>query len=434
MTHTLKDVLPHTARMTAEGLLEIGGLSVPTLAEQYGTPLYVFCEQTLRERCGAYRRALPGADIYYASKAFLCKEIARIVVEEGLGLDVASGGELHSALSAGVDASKLIMHGNNKSDAELQMAIEAGVGRIVADSAEELERADAIASALGVRARMMLRVTPGVHADTHHYVQTGQEDSKFGMSIEGGTAMEAAKRAKDLENIEVTGFHCHIGSNITGVEAFLKTIEIMGEFLGEVRDATGIEPQELNLGGGLGIAYTREDPPARVELFAREVLAALGKEMAVRDLPMPRLAVEPGRWLVANSMVTVYTVGTVKEIPGVRTYVSVDGGMSDNIRPALYGARYEAFLANKANEQPAKVVTIAGSHCESGDILVRDVALPGSIRRGDLLAIPATGAYNYSMASNYNKFPRPPVVAVKDGASRVIVRRETYDDLTRLDA
>lgn len=431
--HTLKDVLPHTAKLTDDGHLRIGGLDVPALAAEHGTPLIVFCEQTLRDRCRAYRAALPDADIYYASKAFLSVEVARIVADEGLGMDVASGGELFTALKAGVDPSRLMMHGNNKSDAELRMAIESKVGRIVADSIEELERADAIAGSLDARVRMMIRVTPGVHADTHHYVQTGQEDSKFGMSIESGIALEAAKRAGDLPHLDLAGVHCHIGSNITGVEAFLKTVEIMGEFLSQVRDATGIEVEELNLGGGLGIAYTREDPPARVELFAREVLACLVSEAAKHSLAVPRLAVEPGRWLVANSMVTVYTIGSIKEIPGVRTYVAVDGGMSDNIRPALYGSRYEAFLANKAAEPSSRVVTIAGAHCEQGDLLIKDVALPESVKRGDLLAVPATGAYTYSMSSNYNKFLRPPVVAVREGKARLILRRETFDDLVRLD-
>lgn len=434
MTHTLKDVLPHTAVVAGNGHLTIGGVDVADVAAEFGTPVYVMCEQTLRERCAAYREALPGATVYYAGKAFLCTEVARIVADEGLNIDVASGGELFTALRAGVDPGRLLMHGNNKSDVELRMAVQAGIGRIAADSIEELERIDAVAGSLGVRQRVLLRVTPGVEAHTHEYVQTGQEDSKFGMSIEGGVALEAAKRASELSNLHPAGFHCHIGSNITGAEAFLKTVEIMVEFVAAVRDATGIEAEELNLGGGLGIAYTREDPPARVELFAREVFAALEREALKHSLPVPALSVEPGRWLIANAMVTIYSVGAIKDIPGVRTYVAVDGGMSDNIRPALYGSRYEAFLANKATEPASKVVTIAGAHCEQGDLLIRDIALPESVRRGDLLAVPATGAYGYSMASNYNKFPRPPVVAVRDGAARAIVRRETYEDLVRLDA
>ena len=275
----------------------------------------------------------------------------------------------------------------------------------------------------------MLRVTPGVEAHTHEYIQTGQEDSKFGMSIEGGVALEAAKRARDLPNLTVTGYHAHIGSNITGVEAFLRTVEIMSEFSAQVRDAADIVPVELNLGGGLGIAYTREDFPARVEAFATDVRAKLTEEMRRYDLPVPRLAVEPGRWLIANAMVTLYSVGAIKEIPGVRTYVAVDGGMSDNIRPALYGARYEALLANKADVPSDKLVTIAGSHCEQGDILIRDVTLPASVRRGDVLAVPATGAYSYSMASNYNRFPRPAVIVVRGGRARTLVRRENYEDI-----
>lgn len=434
MPHNLKDVLPHTARLGDGGHLEIGGLDVTALAGRFGTPLYVFCEQTFRDRARAYKAAMGDADVSFAGKAFLCKEIARIANEEGLGIDVASGGELYTALAGGMPAARLTLHGNNKSDAELSMAIEAGIGRIAADSIEELDRIDAIAGAAGKKVRILLRVTPGVEAHTHEYVQTGQEDSKFGMSIEGGIALEAAKRARDLSNAELIGFHSHIGSNITGPEAFLKTIEIHAEFIAAVRDATGFEPEELNLGGGLGIAYTRHDFPAQVEPFAKAVRDAVKAECAKHGLKVPRLAVEPGRWLVANSMVTIYRVGVVKDIPGVRTYVAVDGGMSDNIRPALYGSRYEALLANKADLPPTKVVTIAGAHCEQGDLLIRDVALPSSVRRGDLLAVPATGAYGYSMASNYNKFPRPPVVAVLDGEARIIVRRETYEDLTRLDA
>jgi diaminopimelate decarboxylase len=434
MPHTLKDVLPHSARLRDGGHLEIGGIDATELAAGFGTPLFVFCEQTLRDRARAYKKAMGDADVSYAGKAFLCKDIVRIANEEGLGIDVASGGELYTALAGGMPASRLTLHGNNKSDAELSMAIEAGIGRIAIDSIEELDRIDTIADAAGKRVRIMLRVTPGVEAHTHEYVQTGQEDSKFGMSIEGGVALEAAKRARDLRAADLIGFHSHIGSNITGPEAFLKTIEIHAEFMAQVRDATDYEADELNLGGGLGIAYTRHDFPAQIEPFAKAVREAVERECKRHGLTVPRLAVEPGRWLIANSMVTLYRVGVVKEIPGVRTYVAVDGGMSDNIRPALYGSRYEAVLANKADLPATKVVTIAGAHCEQGDLLIKDVALPESVRRGDLLAIPATGAYGYSMASNYNKFPRPPVVAVKDGEARVIIRRETYEDLTRLDA
>jgi len=433
MPHTLKEVLPSSARLRSDGHLEIGGADTVELAREFGTPLFVMCEQTFRERARRYREAYPRADVYYAGKAFLCVEMARMVAAEGLGLDVASGGELYTALKADFPPERIIFHGNNKSDAELEMGLNGGVGRIVADSMEELERADRIAGSLSARGNVMLRVTPGVEAHTHEYIQTGQEDSKFGMSVEGGVALEAAKRARDLANIDVVGFHSHIGSNITGVEAFLRTVEILAEFCATVRDATGIAPAELNLGGGLGIAYTRGDFPARVESFATEVRAKLETEMKRYGLPVPRVGVEPGRWLIANAMVTLYTVGTVKEIPGIRTYVSVDGGMSDNIRPALYGARYEALLANKADVPSDHVVTIAGSHCEQGDLLIKDVSLPASVARGDILAVPATGAYGYSMASNYNRFPRPAVIAVQDGRAREIIARETYDDLIARD-
>ncbi|TMK53690.1 MAG: diaminopimelate decarboxylase [Actinobacteria bacterium] len=433
MPHTLKDVLPSSARLRSNGHLEIGGADTVDLAREFGTPLFVMCEDTFRERALRYREAYTDADVYYAGKAFLCVAMAKMVAEEGLGLDVASGGELFTALKASFPPERIIFHGNNKSDAELEMGMKAGVGRIVADSMEELERADAIAGSLGARTQMMLRVTPGVEAHTHEYIQTGQEDSKFGMSVEGGVALEAAKRARDLPNLDVVGFHSHIGSNITGVEAFLRTVEILAEFCASVRDATGIQPAELNLGGGLAIAYTRGDFPARVESFATEVRAKLQGEMERLGLPVPRIGVEPARWLIANAMVTLYTVGTVKEIPGIRTYVSVDGGMSDNIRPALYGARYEALLANKADVPSDRVVTIAGAHCEQGDLLIKDVSLPASVGRGDVLAVPATGAYGYSMASNYNRFPRPAVIVVEDGDARVIVARETYEDVTSRD-
>ena len=433
MPHTLKDVLPHTARVNDAGRLEIGGADTTALADAYGTPVYVMCEQTFRDRARAYREAYPDADVYFAGKAFLCLAMARMVAEEGLGLDVASGGELFTALAADFPADRIIFHGNNKTDDELRMGIEAGVGRIVADSLEELDRLQSIAAELDARARVMLRVTPGVEAHTHEYIQTGQEDSKFGMSVEGGLALKAATHAAELDRIDLAGFHCHIGSNITGVEAFLRTVEIMAEFCASVRDATGATAAELNLGGGLGIAYTREEFPARVDAVARDVRDKLAEERARHELPIPRLAVEPGRWLIANAMVTLYRVGTIKEIPGIRTYVSVDGGMSDNLRPALYGARYEALVANKAGEESNRVVTIAGSHCEQGDLLIKDVSVPSSIARGDVLAIPATGAYGYSMANNYNRFRRPPVVVVIDGVAREIVRRERYEDLIARD-
>ena len=435
MPHSLKDVLPVTARLRDDGHLEVGGCDLVALAAEHGTPLYVFDEATFRARAGAYRRAYDGPDdrVYYAAKAFTSIAAFRMAVEEGLGVDVCSGGELHAATTAGVPAQDLIFHGNNKSDRELEMAVAAGVGRIAVDSLDELERLARIAASAGVVQPIVLRATPGVEAHTHEYIQTGQEDTKFGLSIESGAALEAAKRAADLPSLSLVGAHAHIGSQIFGPEAFGKLVEIMCEFVADVRSSTGMELADLNMGGGLGIAYTKEETPADVATHASFVREAVQREAAKHGFSPTSLSVEPGRWIVGNAMMTVYAVGVVKDLPGIRTYVSVDGGMSDNIRPMLYGARYSALLANKANEASDKVVTIAGSHCESGDVLIRDVALPASTARGDLLAIPATGAYGYAMASNYNKMPRPPVVLVKGGRSEVVVRRETYDDLIRLD-
>jgi diaminopimelate decarboxylase len=433
MPHTLKDVLPATARLTDAGHIEVGGIDLVSLADRYDTPLLVFCEETFRARCRAYVQAMPGGTVYFAAKAFTALAALRMAAEEGLGVDVASGGELYAALAAGVPASRIIFHGNNKTDAELSMGVESGVGRIAVDSLDELERLSEIASAAGRTQPIVLRVTPGIEAHTHEYIQTGQEDTKFGMSVEGGAGLEAAKRAVDLPGVELVGAHAHIGSQIFGNEAFLRLVDVMFEFLDAVRGATGRILEELNVGGGLGIAYTKEDVPADVAAHAATVRDAVAHAAEEYGMPMPRLSVEPGRSVVANSIMTVYRVGTVKEIPGIRTYVSVDGGMSDNIRPMLYGAKYSALLVNKADEHPTRVVTVAGSHCESGDVLIKDVALPETVRRGDLLAIPATGAYGYTMASNYNKMRRPAIVAVREGRARVIVRRETYEDLVRLD-
>jgi len=434
MPHTLKDVLPATARLRDDGHLEVGGVDLVDLATEHGTPVYVFCTDTFRRQARRYRDAFAKPDrVYFAAKAFTSIAAFRIAVEEGLGVDVASGGELYVAQQAGVPPADIIVHGNNKSDAELEMAVGAGVGRIAVDSLDELERLARIAEAAGVRQTIVLRVTPGVEAHTHEYIQTGQEDTKFGMSIESGAALEAAKRAADLPSVELVGAHAHIGSQIFGSEAFGKLVEIMCEYLVAVREAVGITLGEVNVGGGLGIAYTKEEAPADVAAHAAFVHEAVAREATRLGLPVPMLSVEPGRSIVGNAMLTLYRVGVVKDIPGVRTYVSVDGGMSDNIRPMLYGARYSALLANKANQASDKVVTVAGAHCESGDVLLRDVALPSSVGRGDLLAILATGAYGYAMASNYNKMRRPPVVAVADGVARTVIRRETFDDLVRLD-
>ncbi|MGH2705374.1 MAG: diaminopimelate decarboxylase [Actinomycetota bacterium] len=434
MPHTLKHVLPLTGQVNGRGHLEIGGCDTTDLAAEFGTPLFVFCEQTFRTRAREFRAAFPDSTVYYAAKAFLCRAICPLAEEEGLGMDVASGGELHVALAAGFPPERLILHGNNKSDADLARAVESGIGRIALDSVEEVHRVADIADDLGRRQTVLIRVTPGVEAHTHSHIQTGQEDSKFGLSIEGGLAMEAARQAADRGSLDLVGVHAHIGSNIFSYDPFGKSVEIIFEFLSRVEATLGVSLHEVNLGGGVGIPYLPGDYPARLDVFADLLTSTARREAERHEIPPPDLAFEPGRFLIGSAMVTLYRVGGIKRIPGIRTYVSVDGGMSDNIRPALYGARYAAFLANKARHDPSSVVTVAGMHCESGDILVRDVALPDSVARGDVLVMPATGAYGYSMASNYNKQPRPAVVLVSDGDARVMVLRESPDDLLRLDA
>lgn len=433
MPHTLKHVLPVTADVNSLDHLVIGGCDTTELAEEFGTPLFVFCAETFRSRAKEFGTAFPNASVYYAAKAFLCLAICQLAEQEGLSLDVASGGELHTALTAGFPPERMILHGNNKEDADLLRAVESGIGRVAIDNLEEIDRLDAAAAEFGIRQNAVVRITPGVEAHTHHYIQTGQEDSKFGVSIEGGLAEKAILDAASRDNIDLLGVHCHIGSNIFSYDPFGKTIEIVLEFLASIRDQSGVALSELNIGGGVGIPYVAGDYPARLDLLSEMVDKTLETECARHGLDKPSLSLEPGRFLVGNSMVTLYKVGVIKEVPGIRTYVAVDGGMSDNIRTALYQARYAALLANKARHEPSKVVSLAGMHCESGDVLLRDIALPESIERGDVLVTPATGAYGYSMASNYNKQPRPAVVMVDNGQANVIIRRESFEDLTRLD-
>ncbi|GAC1326548.1 MAG: diaminopimelate decarboxylase [Mycobacteriales bacterium] len=412
----------------------MGGIDVRDLASEHGTPAYLLDELDLRERCQAWRAAFPDGDVYYAGKAFLCTAVARLIAAAGLSLDVCTGGELAVAERAGFPPERMIFHGNNKSVAELERGLRYGVGRVVVDSFEELARLAFLADGAGVRQRLWLRVTPGVEAHTHEFIATGQEDQKFGFSLASGAAGEAIRRALMLPSLELMGLHAHIGSQIFDTQGFALAAHRMIGLLGAVRDEHGVELPELDLGGGLGIAYTSADAPLPVEELAERLHAVVGKECAAVGLAVPRLAVEPGRAISGPTTVTLYEVGTVKVLPGVRTYVSVDGGMSDNIRTALYDAHYTAVLASRTSTAELRTVTLCGKHCESGDIVVRDVALPADLAPGDLLAIPASGAYHRSMASNYNYVPRPPVVAVADGQSRVIVRRETEDDLLRLDA
>jgi diaminopimelate decarboxylase len=426
-------VWPTGAARDGQGVLTVAGVDVRALAAEFGTPAYVLDEDDFRGRCRSWRDAFGNGDVYYAGKAFLCTAIARWVAEEGLSLDVCTGGELAVALKAGFPPERLLFHGNNKSVAELERGVGAGVGRFVVDSAVEVERLAEVAERNGVRQRVYVRVTPGVEAHTHEYVQTGQEDQKFGFSLASGAAAEAVRRVLALPSLELVGLHCHIGSHIFDVHGFKLAAHRMVGLLAAVRDEHGLELPELDLGGGQGIAYTAADDPMDVFEYADGLRAIVEKECRAVGLDVPRLAVEPGRALAGPSTVTLYEVGTVKELPGLRTYVSVDGGMSDNIRTALYDARYTAVLASRASDADPANVTLCGKHCESGDIVVHDVPLPGDLAPGDLVAVPASGAYHRSMASNYNHVPRPPVVAVKDGAARLLVRRETEADLLALD-
>jgi diaminopimelate decarboxylase len=433
-TEDLRTALPNTAEVNKAGHLEIGGCDTVALAEEFGTPLLVFCERTFVDRASSVRGSFGGAGVYYAAKAFLSKAVCRLVEKAGLGLDVASGGELYTGLAAGFPAGRMVLHGNNKLDSELETAIDAGIGRIAVDNLEEIERIGTFARAAGRRQPVFLRVNPGVTADTHAHIQTGHHESKFGLPIEGGVAREAIVRANAHPDLELMGLHAHIGSNIFDSAPFEETVEVLFGFLASIKGEFGLEFPELNLGGGFGVPFVAGDPAFDVKLLGDLVHSAARREAEKNGLTPPALSFEPGRWLISNAMVTLYSVGTIKERSEDLTFVSVDGGMSDNIRPALYQARYAAILANKAGEEAGFPVTLAGMHCESGDLLAEDVALPRSVERGDLVAMPATGAYTYSMASNYNKKPRPAIVTVRDGEARLMIRRETYEDLVRLEA
>lgn len=431
-----EDILPITAGVNPDGHLTIGGCDAVELADKFGTPLFVVDEATLRAQCRAYADAFRASgidtEVIYASKAFICQAMCKIAVEEGLSIDVSSGGELYVALSAGVPPDKIYMHGNNKTPGELEFAIRENVGRLVVDSFNELELLGRLAAERDARVPVLLRITPGIKPSTHGYVQTGQIDSKFGFGLSDGSAMEAIRAVLGAKTVELKGIHAHIGSQIFALHSYAKAIELIVEFMKAVRDETGFEIGELNAGGGLGISYEATDEPSTVEEYADVILTGVATDTKKLGLAMPKVMIEPGRSIVGNAGVTLYRVGTIKKIPRVRTYISVDGGMSDNIRPMLYEAAYEAFIANKADQKRAITATVAGKHCESGDILVRDVKLP-PVKIGDVLCTPATGAYGYSMASNYNKQPRPAVVMVADGKARIVIRRETYEDLLRLE-
>ncbi|WP_269853209.1 diaminopimelate decarboxylase [Streptomyces sp. RPT161] len=427
-------VWSRTVTRNADGAAEVGGIDVRSLAAEFGTPAYVLDEDDFRGRCRAWREAFgPDADVFYAGKAFLSRAVVRWLHEEGLNLDVCSEGELATALSAGMPAERIALHGNNKSVREIERAVEAGVGRIVLDSFQEIVRVAGIAERLGKRQRVQIRVTVGVEAHTHEFIATAHEDQKFGVALADGQAAEAVRRTLMLDSLELIGIHSHIGSQIFDTSGFEVAAHRVVGLLKQVRDEHGVELPEIDLGGGLGIAYTSEDDPREPHEIAKALAEIVTRECAAAGLSVPRLSVEPGRAIVGPTAFTLYEVGTIKPLEGLRTYVSVDGGMSDNIRTALYDAEYSVALVSRSSDAAPMLTRVVGKHCESGDIVVRDAFLPSDLAPGDLLAVPATGAYCRSMASNYNHALRPPVVVVKDGQARVIVRRETEEDLLRLD-
>ncbi|WP_219418918.1 diaminopimelate decarboxylase [Pseudonocardia nigra] len=441
-------VWPRNAARGVDGALEVAGVDVRDLAARYGTPLFVVDEADFRSRAAEFGAAFGARAVHYAAKAFLCTEVARWVAEEGLSLDVASGGELAVALRAGFPAERIAMHGNNKSTAELVAAVEAGVGTVVIDSFHEIARLDAVARERNVVAPVMIRLTVGVEAHTHEFIATAHEDQKFGFSIAGGEASDAAeavRRVLAAGGLRLVGLHSHIGSQIFDTEGFEVAAHRVVRFLAQLHKEHGDAPLEalttLDLGGGFGIAYRAEETPVDVPSLAEELRAIVKRECHAAELDVPHLAVEPGRAIAGPGTVTLYEVGTLKDVPlggsSRRRYVSVDGGMSDNIRTALYDAIYDCRLVSRSSERDgsgdAVLSRVVGKHCESGDIVVRDCWLPADLAPGDLLAVAATGAYCYSMASSYNRLPRPAVVAVKDGAARVLLRRETLEDQFRLE-
>jgi len=414
-------LLPDTAAVEPDGSLSVGGLGLLDLATEFGTPLFVYDEAHLRARCREAVAAF-GDGVAYASKAFLCLAMARLAHDEGMWLDVATGGELHVALAAGVPASRCVLHGNNKSLDELRTALAAGIGRVVVDSFDELDRLDTLAAEGLPAPAVLIRVTPGVEAHTHEFVRTGQEDSKFGFGWHSGAAGEAVARARASSSVELAGVHLHIGSQVFVAENYAAAIDVVAPLARE------FDLPEFCIGGGLGVAYVEGEEAPTISQWAKVVL----EECAKAGVP-GKVTAEPGRSIVATAGMTLYTVGTVKDIPGVRTYVSVDGGMSDNPRPVLYGSGYETFLPREVTAARPRRVRVVGKHCESGDLLVRKAKVPEDLAVGDVLATPVTGAYGHSMGSNYNKVPRPAVVFVADGRARVVVRRETYDDLIARD-
>lgn len=414
--------------------LYVGGVKASALSKEYGTPLYVIDEELVRSNCRRYYNAMKceerGNRVTYAGKAFINMSMCNLVNEENLYLDVVSGGELYTAYKAGFPLERIYFHGNNKSDYEIDLGVRLGIGRFIVDNIHELEVLNSIAQEYGRVQKVYLRITPGVEAHTHEYIKTGQLDSKFGFPVIGDTVYDAIKRAKELEYIELNGLHCHIGSQIFDLEPFEDTTEIMLNLINDIKEKLGYEIKELDLGGGFGIYYTEGDKPKEIEEYCSVIINKADEICRKLNMNVPILSIEPGRSIVGNAGLTLYTVGAIKEIPNIRKYVSVDGGMSDNIRPALYSANYESLIANRVFDNSKEIVTVAGKCCESGDVLLNSIEMP-RMETGDILAIMSTGAYGHSMANNYNRIPKAAVVSVSNGISKVMCKRETYEDLLR---
>ena len=414
--------------------LYVGGVKASALSKEYGTPLYVIDEELVRSNCRRYYNAMKceerGNRVTYAGKAFINMSMCNLVNEENLYLDVVSGGELYTAYKAGFPLERIYFHGNNKSDYEIDLGVRLGIGRFIVDNIHELEVLNSIAQEYGRVQKVYLRITPGVEAHTHEYIKTGQLDSKFGFPVIGDTVYDAIKRAMELEYIELNGLHCHIGSQIFDLEPFEDTTEIMLNLINDIKEKLGYEIKELDLGGGFGIYYTEGDKPKEIEEYCSVIINKADEICRKLNMNVPILSIEPGRSIVGNSGLTLYTVGAIKEIPNIRKYVSVDGGMSDNIRPALYSANYESLIANRVFDNSKEIVTVAGKCCESGDVLLNSIEMP-RMETGDILAIMSTGAYGHSMANNYNRIPKAAVVSVSNGISKVMCKRETYEDLLR---
>ncbi|HAT4250027.1 diaminopimelate decarboxylase [Clostridium perfringens] len=414
--------------------LYVGGVKASALSKEYGTPLYVIDEELVRSNCRRYYNAMKceerGNRVTYAGKAFINMSMCNLVNEENLYLDVVSGGELYTAYKAGFPLERIYFHGNNKSDYEIDLGVRLGIGRFIVDNIHELEVLNSIAQEYGRAQKVYLRITPGVEAHTHEYIKTGQLDSKFGFPVIGDTVYDAIKRAMELEYIELNGLHCHIGSQIFDLEPFEDTTEIMLNLINDIKETLGYEIKELDLGGGFGIYYTEGDKPKEIEEYCSVIINKADEICRKLNMNVPILSIEPGRSIVGNAGLTLYTVGAIKEIPNIRKYVSVDGGMSDNIRPALYSANYESLIANRVFDNSKEIVTVAGKCCESGDVLLNSIEMP-RMETGDILAIMSTGAYGHSMANNYNRIPKAAVVSVSNGISKVMCKRETYEDLLR---